>query len=166
MDGRFFASTIIIPWVKAHGGGPEGREFLLLCDSDGKVHHDAATLKLLEDNRVVVMFGPVNMTARWQPIVASIGEVFKDKTSGYLRDWLKVPKNRRAWGREGGLAMQMRRRLCLIWAGRAWKALHAPDHDDLHRHAWHATGCTVGANTSIDAFVQPQGMTDYSLPAP
>ena len=40
MDGlatQRLSKTVIVPWVRAHGGGPGGREYLLFCESDGTV---------------------------------------------------------------------------------------------------------------------------------
>ena len=68
--------TCSVGQVKARGGGRGGRVFL-------------------SRNRIVVLYGPANLTSKWQLVDASIGKEVNQQLASSSRSWLKVAKNRR-----------------------------------------------------------------------
>ena len=110
----------------------------------------------------MIKYGPLGMTAHWQPVDASIGKVLNDNIRDSLKVWLGTARNRRAWNRKGGMTLPTRW-MCLKWTGSSWAEIH-----DMakYKHAWRATGCALSANGAGGASVAPQGMFDYAPPAP
>ena len=159
-------NEVLVPWRDARFGLKSS--LLLMADACGNVR--AKMEDACKEENITLLIGPANRTAKWQPFDAGVGKTLKDVMyADGLDAWLKQSKNMRLWlskGKKKGFQAQDKRILTLRWLSAAMAKLHTEAYRKLHEHCWHATGCALTADGSLDGLVRPQGMPEYSMPAP
>ena len=135
-------------------------------DANGKVHKNPETVALLGMARIFVLWGPPNLTHKYQPVDHSIGKSVREWMLGDdgLRGWIESSTKRsKAW-RRGAVRPKTKRMLAVRWLGRAWSKMHGPYGAKAIHHAWRSTGCGLTASGAHDEQVKPEGMSDYVPP--
>ena len=170
-------STLLCDYMKRVLGGWRdthypGKRLLFFLDTAGGMHSTDDVRAAADEANIQVVYGPCNLTGRWQPFDAGYGKELRNFVVGEpgLASWLRRGRNRRRWEAKAKsrLSISVHKRRCMLlkWAGIGWRELHTPRFAALRRHAWLRTGCLIRGDGENDAAIKPQGLPDYAVIPP
>ena len=156
-----WAERTLKPFVNKDTG-----KFILFLDNlSAHVHSNFRdAVKAL---RGLAWFGEPGATDMWKPVDRGYASTLKALIKNEFFNWLDDDENMKKWyGEDSHITASEKRILVTHWVGNAYRKLKSSKYDSFRWRMFEKTGWLITEDGNEDEKIQPEGLTNYTVPAP